>query len=126
MADKVSDWVFDIPSGWEIVEPWGGGYALREKNGGLRVLIDWETKADGCAWVHISVSRRSWTPTHEDMARVKDAFLGPQRYAYAVWVPAELHVNIHPHCLHLWHKLEGDGRVLPEFSEILPGIGRSI
>jgi hypothetical protein len=36
-----------------------------------------------------------------------------------------LYVNIHKHCLHLWAKLDG-GAVLPEFSAVLAGIGRSI
>ena len=58
---------------------------------------------------------------------VKLAFIGPEKYAYAVWPPTDKYVNIHPHCLHLWARLDlTDGRVLPEFSEILPEVGRSI
>jgi hypothetical protein len=46
-------------------------------------------------------------------------------YAYAVFPPADRYVNIHPHCLHLWARLDGSA-VLPEFSEIVPGIGLSV
>ena len=93
----------------------------------MRVIIDCEEKSDGFPWLHVSVSRKSWTPTHEDMAIVKLAFIGPEKYAYAVWPPTDKYVNIHPHCLHLWARLDlKDGRVLPEFSEILPEVGRSI
>jgi hypothetical protein len=118
---------FRVPDGWEIIQPWGDGYALRQKQGGLRVIVDCEEKSDGFPWLHVSVSRRSWTPTHEDMAIVKLAFIGAEKYAYAVWPPTDKYVNIHPHCLHLWARLDlTDGRVLPEFSEILPEVGRSI
>lgn len=115
------------PRGWEILQPWGiGGYVLQDrKGGGLRVIIDASQKDDNRFWVHVSVSRRWRTPSHEDMAVVKAAFLG-DRYAYSVWPPQNVYVNIHAHCLHLWCLAEGDGRVLPEFSDELPGLGRSI
>jgi hypothetical protein len=121
----VSDWRFETPKGWEIVQPWGSGFALREKSGGLRVIVDCEYKRDEKAWVHVSVSRVDRIPSHEDMRRVKEAFIG-DRYAYAVFPPRENYVNIHTKCLHLWALAEGDSRVLPEFSEELPLIGRSI
>ena len=115
------------PKGWALVHSWGDGYAYRQIAGGLRVLIDHAIKADGRRWIHVSASRKNWTPSHEDMALVKDAFIGPDRYAYSVWVPRDLHVNIHPYCLHLWALMsDEDGRVLPEFSEVVEGVGLSI
>ena len=61
------------------------------------------------------------------MALVKRDFVGEDRYAYSIWPPREQHVNIMPYCLHLWARMdELDGRVLPEFSAELPGIGRSV
>ena len=117
-------WVFKCPKGWELLQRWGEGYALQSV--GLRVIVDCEIKADGSPWLHVSASRKNWTPTHEDMCRVKQDFIGPGRYAYAVFPPVEQYVNIHPHCLHLWARMEGDGRVLPEFSAELEGLGRSI
>ena len=115
-------WVFELPKGWEIVQRWGDGYAVA--CGGLRALIDCSLKADGNWWLHLSVSRKSWCPTHDDMTKAKAAFLG-NRYAYSVWVPAERHVNIHPFCLHLWARFDGLP-LLPDFDEVLPGIGRSV
>lgn len=113
------------PRGWEIIQPWGLGYALRHSNG-LRVLIDCAMKDDGRWWVHVSFSRKSWDPTHADTCQVKREFLG-NRYAYVVHPPAENYVNIHSHCLHLWALVDADnGRVLPEFSDVLEGVGRSI
>jgi len=113
------------PVGWEVIQEWGLGYALRHSNG-LRVLIDCGSKDDGKWWVHISFSRKSWDPTHADTCQVKRDFLG-DRYAYIVHPPSDKYVKIHSHCLHLWALVDnGYGRVLPEFSDVLEGVGRSI
>lgn len=115
-------WKFECPKGWTVIRQWGDGWAVQ--NGGLRAIIDCSIKADGNWWLHLSVSRKAWNPTHDDMAIAKAAFLG-DRYAYAVWPPADKYVNIHPYCLHLWARLDGTA-VLPEFSDIVPGAGRSV
>jgi hypothetical protein len=112
------------PEGWEITQEWGLGYALRHTNG-LLVLIDCSLKSDNRWWLHVSYSRKAWTPTHADTCQIKCEFIG-ERYAYAVFPPSSKYVNIHQHCLHLWALVEGDGRVLPEFSYTLSGVGRSI
>ncbi len=120
-------WEFRCPNGWEVIEPFGDGYALRQKAGGLRVIVDCEEKADGLPWLHVSVSRKGWTPSHADMALVKRDFIGGDRYAYSVWPPEEHYVNIHIHCLHLWARMDTPtGQVLPEFSAELEGIGKSV
>lgn len=110
------------PTGWELLQEWGGnGYALRHRNG-LRAIIDCSRKDDDRYWVHVSVSRAKWNPTHEDMCLVKRAFIG-DRYAYAVHPPQSEYVNIHSHCLHLWALVDANlGRVLPEFSGDLGGV----
>lgn len=110
-------WEFVCPKGWEVIERWGDGFAVREIGGGLRVLIDCAEKEDGNHWVHVSFSRKSWTPNHADTVKIKDAFIG-DRYAYVVYPPSSEYVNIHSHCLHLWSLWtdEDRGRVLPEFS----------
>jgi hypothetical protein len=117
---------FQCPKGWEFVMNWGEGRAYQQRNGGLRVIIDCTEKADGREWIHLSVSRKRWCPTHTDMAEVKAAFLGDDRYAYTVYPPKSKYVNFHPFCLHLWALDDGDGRVLPEFSAVIEEIGRSI
>jgi len=113
------------PSRWAIIKEWGLGYALQHQNG-LRAIIDCSQKKDDRWWVHVSISRAKATPTHDDMSLAKRDFLG-NRYAYAVFPPAEVYVDIHIHCLHLWALVDAsDGRVLPEFSEVIPGFGRSV
>lgn len=120
-------WQFTCPKGWVVTGRWGDGYTCQQISGGLRVIVDCEEKNDGHEWLHVSCSRKSWTPTHEDMAVVKQDFIGEDRYAYSIWPPKEQYVNIHSHCLHLWARWSADdGRMLPEFSEELPLVGRSI
>lgn len=113
------------PKDWHFLQSWGDGHCFAHKNG-LRLIVDCEKKSDGRKWVHVSVSRKNYDPSHADMCMVKEAFLGT-RYAYAVYPPREVYVNIHTHCLHLWALAEGeDGRVLPEFSAVIEDIGRSV
>lgn len=114
---KPKPWMFECPKGWEVLQAWGeDGFALRERGGGLRVLIDCEEKLDGNRWIHVSFSRKDWTPNHADTVKVKEAFIG-DRYAYVVYPPKSEYVNIHAHCLHLWSRWGDDnGQVLPEFS----------
>ncbi len=117
---SVSGLIFP-PNGWVVLQPWGAGYGLRSASG-LRLLIDCEQKDDDRFWVHISVSRASRCPTHEEMCEVKQAFLG-DRYAYAVYPPKSEYVNIHAFCLHLWALVDkADGRALVEFSGELLGV----
>jgi len=113
------------PVGWRILQPWGLGYALQHQSG-LRAIIDCSQKEDDRWWVHVSVSRKSRCPSHDEMCMVKRDFIG-DRYAYAVYPPAQKYVNIHAYCLHLWALVdELQGRVLPEFSSELGILGRSI
>ncbi len=115
-------WKFEVPKGWDVIRKWGEGWALRK--GGLRVIVDCETKADGHEWIHVSCSRKNWTPTHAHMCEVKADFIG-DRYAYAVYPPEAKYLNIHAYCLHLWARADGLP-VLPEFSTVVEGVGLSI
>jgi len=113
---------FSVPQDFEFLEKRGDGWMLRQRYGGLYVVIDCSVKKDGQEWIHVSYSRKKETPNHSDTIRVKEAFL-KDYYAYAVFPTAETYINIHPHCLHLWARADGTA-VLPEFSEILDD-GRS-
>lgn len=109
------------PPDWHYLQSWGDGHAFAHRNG-LRVLIDCVRKRDGNLWLHVSYSRKKWLPSHDDTVMVKLAFIGSDRYAYMVFPPAQYYVNIHPHCLHLWSRVGGDGQVLPEFSGEIAGV----
>ena len=91
-------WEFKCPKGWKVARTWGDGYVCMEVGGGLRVIVDCAVKADGNQLIHVSFSRKGWTPNHADACKVKQDFIG-DRYAYAVFPPRDRYVNIHEHCL---------------------------
>lgn len=68
---------------------------------GMVVVVD-ETEIDGRRWRHLSVSRRSRTPSYDDLVRVRRLFFGDAEPAYQVFPRAGEHRNLHEHCLHLW------------------------
>jgi len=58
-------------------------------------------------WDHVSVSTPDRTPTWEEMELVKRLFFKDTEVAYQLHVPPTDHINIHPHCLHLWrHRIK--------------------
>lgn len=77
-------------------------------------------------WHHVSVTVNAQrVPSYEEMAFVKEQFIGAEREAYSVWAPKDRHVSIHDYCLHLWHCLSlaagPKGEVLPNFAVVGPG-----
>lgn len=90
---------------------------------GMSIIASIESKADGREWLHVSCARRSRLPTYEELLRVKNEFIGKDRKAVFIFPEEKNYVNINKNCLHLWYTAENP---LPEFSDILPGFGRSI
>lgn len=84
-------------------EPWGpedlgGCFRFAVAGGGeLRVMA-----ANGDGWDHVSVSRADRIPSWTEMEAMKRVFFKPDEIAYQLHVPAEDHINHHPHCLHIW------------------------
>ncbi len=72
-----------------------GAFMVKPK--GLKILI-----SSGEGWEHVSVSRKSRTPSYEDMCWVKANFWGDEDAVMQLHVPKLDHVNCHEHCLHLW------------------------
>lgn len=70
---------------------------LQIKPRGIGVIF-----SNGEGWEHVSVSRRSRTPSYEDMESIKREFWSDDLCAMQLHVPVSDHVNCHPHCLHLW------------------------
>jgi len=106
-----------LPVQWKRVYPADPVYADQyhyESINGLRVIFTADNlEGDGKTWLHVSLSRKSRIPTYEDMCEVKDVFVGRDRQALQIFVPASKHINIHKYCLHLWCCIEGDN--LPDF-----------
>jgi hypothetical protein len=83
------------------------------RNGALMVIASGTTELDGRRWAHVSFSRPRRMPSYDDLALVKERFIGVERKAISVHPPRSEHVSIHAYCLHLWCCLDGDG--LPDF-----------
>lgn len=104
-----------FPKNWLFYGSWGE--SLIFLYGKLRVIIDCEFKEDGNKWMHVSASTKNYLPTHYDMQKIKNDFIGEDYYAYSIWPPKSEYVNIHPHTLHLWAIINDmNGKILPEFS----------
>jgi len=56
-------------------------------------------------WEHVSVSRQDRAPTWAEMDRVKRLFWDDTETVMQLHVPRSSHVNVHPHCLHLWRPI---------------------
>jgi len=97
------------------------GYPLGDlKNGcldikprGLHVLF-----SNGGGWEHVSVSRRSKTPSYEDMDWIKRQFWSDDCCVMQLHVPVSDHVNCHPNTLHLWRPTDKE---IPRPPAILVG-----
>jgi hypothetical protein len=81
----------------------------------------------GDHWMHASVVKwegkrggKQLMPDYEDLVLLHRAIFGRRRFAYQVFAPIAVHVNIHPMALHLWGRSDGVN-MLPDF-----GIGGSI
>lgn len=109
---------------WVLIETGDDGQAWQHQGLGLRVMWSVAREDDDRPWLHVSVSHRNgWPPNRNHMARVKEVFVGPDRYAYEVWPPADRYVNI-GEVLHLWAPV--DHQPLPEFSHVLPDGRRTV
>ena len=103
-----------LPSGWQIVQPFGDGNVYQHCSG-LKVIVSTADFPDGHDYMHVSVSRTDRLPSYDDLKFVKSVFAGDHRYAYQVFPPVDKHVNIHPFVLHLWVPLT-DEPPLPDFT----------
>lgn len=58
----------------------------------------------GAGWEHVSISpiRRSYTPSWDDMCRLKDVFFKDDEAVIQIHPPKTEYVNNMPNCLHLW------------------------
>jgi hypothetical protein len=103
-----------------MVDEYGYGYRFLNSKLGLAV-IQTASVYDGAPWLHTSISRRDLAiPTYNQLALVKQDFVGPERLAIQLFVPEDEHVNIHPGVLHLWTPLEHSP--LPDFRTMVGGV----
>jgi len=82
-------------------------------------------------WVHASLAGHNELPTYDELTWMHRAVYR-DGYAYQVFAPPAVHVNIHEFALHLHGRLDSE-RAMPEFSDTVAAvedgrlmIGRSI
>lgn len=88
-----------------------GSFDLPSPAGGRLHVI--ATAGEG--WDHVSVSRPDRPPTWDEMSAMHRRFFLPGATVMQLHVPTNRHINIHPHCLHLWHPWAADIPVPPEW-----------
>lgn len=106
-----------MPSEWrEVKRDDSGGAKWINPSRGIAAILSCSIESDGRAWLHLSISHRTKrTPTHGELRICKEMFLG-DRYAYAVYPPRKMYVNI-CEVLHLFALLDESAEsALPEFS----------
>jgi hypothetical protein len=87
---NASDASYGMAGAFEILGP--NGVTLRIISAGH----------DGTGWEHVSVSLKNRAPNWREMCFVKDLFFEPHECVVQYHPAASEHINIHPHCLHLW------------------------
>ncbi len=60
---------------------------------------------DGHEWVHASIANLHTMPTYDDLQRLHRAI--NSRWAFEVFAPPSVHVNLHQFARHLWARLDG-------------------
>jgi hypothetical protein len=88
----------------------------RETNEAAGSVIVSQADHDGAEWIHASIAFTREMPSYEDLAALKEATFGPDRWAYQVFAVASEHVSIHNFALHLWGRADGKP-ALPDFTE---------
>jgi hypothetical protein len=53
-------------------------------------------------WEHVSVSKKTYTPTWDEMCYVKSLFWDEEDTVIQYHPAKSQYVNNHPYCLHLW------------------------
>ncbi len=105
---------------WEVPQPFGPGWRIREKNKNRLIIISCSplTLEDPTEWVHASISAKE-IPTYEDLKLLHRVAFG-DKWAYQVFAPSASHINIHERVLHLWGRADGTP-CMPDFGSILGG-----
>ena len=117
-----------VPPSWSTLQfNHAGGYF---KRGGLQVGLTVQRYGGDEIWIHVSVCGRKghsvgpqdpfhessyYLPSFEELKRVKNDFIGEDRWAYQVFPSARDYVNHNPYVLHLYALMDGKP-ALPDFT----------
>jgi hypothetical protein len=117
-----------VPPSWSMIEVIPAGAYF--KRGSLQVGYTVQKYEDRRVWIHASVCGRKgsslgpgdprhpstyYLPSFEDVRRVKNDFIGEDRWAYQVFPSAKDYINQNPFVLHLYALMDG-APALPDFT----------
>lgn len=101
--------------------PQGLHFKMVTSDGHRGSIIVTQADHEGVEWIHASVAVVDRDPTYRELALLHRAVFGRKRWSYQVFAPADEHVNIHEHALHVWGRVDGQA-VLPDFTEGLGSV----
>lgn len=117
-----------VPPSWSVLRRVESGAYF--KRGSLQVGYTVQRYGTSDVWCHVSVCGRRgqsagpfdprhdatyYLPGFEELKRVKNDFIGPDRWAYQVFPSEKDYVNHHPCVLHLYALMDGKP-ALPDFT----------
>lgn len=108
-----------VPASWRMIErsP-GGGIFVR---GSIQVILSVARYEDGRIWLHASACGRTGNggfrlPDWDEFKRVKNDFIGCDRWAYQVFPDERNYINQNAFVLHLFALMDRDDKALPDFT----------
>ncbi len=114
-----------IPPGWILHEQSSRHELWLRPSKTLSVIVSIE-RHDEKLWQHCSIAHPKRMPSYDELTFMRRHWMGAEIPAIMVFPAREHHVNTHKFCLHLYACLEPGGSGLPEFSTMVPGLGRQI
>lgn len=101
------------------IDLFGDGVLGDEYNGAFRINYlgtNWNVIAgNGLGWDHISVSNPQRIPSWAVMCKIKELFFEDEETVIQYHPKKSEYKNVHPNCLHLWRKQEGEFELPPSF-----------
>lgn len=108
--------MFKVPEQYRITNgPYGSTPEDDGNNGAFRLTLAKSVflviASDGLGWEHVSAhcmgepyKRRDRMPTWAEMCAIKDLFWDKADLVVQYMVPADDHIDLHRHTLHMWRK----------------------
>lgn len=78
----------------------GGFYTIKLCGQSLNIVA-----SNGFGWEHVSVTHKKRCPFWHEMHRIKNIFWDDEDTVIQYHPPKSVYINCHPHCLHMWRKI---------------------
>ena len=100
---------------WDRLQIKDDGVAFRHLiDDNMTCIVSDGIEEDDQQWRHISISHRNRMPDYDELKRAKELFAGNDCIGYLIFPEKFKHINIDPHCLHIFCPIEH--KPLPDFT----------